>query len=100
MMQMMHNPYVYTLKKYIFEMLQENYPKYEEVLTRCTTTLTTKQDVEQFAQLAAQLYEAGFKRCLEEHKQKLAELGISFSVGMPKQQGEPIFPPETQEKSG
>lgn len=99
---MLHNPHTFTLKKYIFEMLQENYPKHEQLLSRCMGALTTKEDIEEFATLAAELYEAGFKRCLEQHREKLAEMGVNFTIVPPPEEnkGDPIFPSDTQEKSG
>jgi hypothetical protein len=94
-MQMLANQQTYALKKYAFDMLKERYPSNEDILTRLCSSLVTDNDMQDFAKLMVDFYEAGFMRCMEENKSALEAVGYKMTIVPPPEQpdeGQKIFP--------
>lgn len=83
--QYAQNPAGYALQKYMFELLKERYGNHQEIMERLCHYLVTESDMHKFAKMAIELYDAGFTRAVEEHKDQLAKLGLKARV-MPARQ--------------
>jgi len=77
---MMHQQYPYVVKKYVFDILQERYSAYEEVLSRVTYHMTTEKDVREFCQMVADSYSKGYEKAVQDYKVKLRELGYEVAI--------------------
>lgn len=96
----MQNPQAFAVRKYLFEMLKERYPKNADYIERLSAGVTTKGDYEALGSLMADVYEAGFVRAVDQYKEQLAKMGMRVNVVPEKvaAKGVPIF--GQSEKSG
>lgn len=67
-------------KKYLFELLKENYQKNEEMINRLTFTLATEKDVQDLCQIVADAWSCGFKEAVDQYKNKLQGLGYAVVI--------------------
>jgi len=89
----MQNPQAAAVKKYMFDILQERYRRNERYIERMAAAALTKEDYDGIGSLAADLYEAGFMRAVDQYKDQLAKIGMKVNI-VPEakpQQGKPIF---------
>ena len=90
-------PHSIPIKKYIYDIIQDRYPKHEDLLDRIASALITKNDIEGFGRLIADVYEVAYLRCVAEHSKILEQLGHKAIIVPGRAVEEkPIF----QEKSG
>lgn len=64
------------VKKAIFEVLQEKYVKNESIIERLINSLGTEKDCQDFLQLIADSYEAGYLKSVNDHKAELQKVGL------------------------
>jgi hypothetical protein len=98
---MFQNPHSSAIKKYLFEMLKERYPKNERFIDRLASTVSTKEDYEALGSLMVDIFESGFLKAVNEYKDQLAKMGLKVNIvpdSRPKSQGKAIF--GQPEKSG
>lgn len=99
----MRSPHLLAIKKYIHQMLTDAGAPYtketDQLLARLGNSLVTQDDVESFGHFVVSIYEAGFLKSMEQHKEGLAKLGIEVKPVLPpvQEKGESIF---QSEKSG
>ncbi len=74
------NNYQKTAQKYLFQLLQENYHKNEEMINRMTFNLSSEKDVQDFCRIAADTWFAGYKKCADQYKDKLKDLGYTVEI--------------------
>jgi deoxyhypusine synthase len=97
----MQNPQAFAVRKYLFDMLKDRYPKNADYIERLASGVITKTDYESLGSLMADVYEAGFMRAVEQYKEQMAKLGMRVNV-VPEaaaKKGVPIFG-DQEEKSG
>ena len=76
----MSNPMAHHIKRSMFELLKEKYGKHEQIVDRIAHSLVTEKDMKDFIGLLLEIYELGFVRAIEEHKDKLAKLGLGVRI--------------------
>lgn len=74
------NPRTHHIKKSMFEILKEKYPKHEVLLERVGCSLQTDKDVKDFFALIIDVYEVGFMKAVDEHKEQLQKLGLGVKI--------------------
>lgn len=79
-MDFLQNNRNHYIKKGIFEVIKDRFFKNENILDRILFHLATEQDVKEFYQLIADTYEAGYLKCVEDHRKKLEEIGYKVNV--------------------
>lgn len=86
-MQIPHiNPYGRAIKKYLYEMLKDDYTEQlDETADRIAHTLVTKRDAENVIQLLSKLYGAGYKKALDSAKETLEKHGYNLKIVPPKE---------------
>lgn len=89
-----------TIKRYLFEILQERYAKNEKFIERMASTVVTKEDYDGLGSLVTDLFEIGFLRAIDQYKEQLNKMGIKVNI-VPEQKPtntKKIF--NQEEKSG
>lgn len=74
------NPRGQFLKKTIFEVLKERYHRNENIVERLSVVLQTESDLNEFIKLVADIYETGYTKSINDHKEQLEKLGISVKI--------------------
>jgi hypothetical protein len=78
--QLIQNQKAPVLKRFMWELLQDRYAKYDELIERICSALTTERDMTLFSEMCIELFEKGFLKSVNEHKEQLAKLGIKVEV--------------------
>ena len=83
------------MKKYVWQLVKDKVVQHEETIECICKDLHTAKEVEALGKLFAEIYEAGFMRCVEEHRDKLETLGLAAKVVSDEKPrhvaGKPIF---------
>ena len=77
-MNYLSNPFGHGIKKWIFELLNQRAIPHEKILDQLTRSIHTAQDYEDFGKFVAEIYEAGYTRCLDQHEAALKQAGINL----------------------
>lgn len=77
------NPRKHAIKKWLFDILQERYPKHDALVDRVGHYLVTSKDMDDFTKLVADLFEVGYLKCLNEYRDKLKSHGLSVKIKHP-----------------
>lgn len=93
------NPLATATKKFLFELMGNEYPAHSDMIERLSASITTEKDYEQFAKLVLAVYEKGYKLAVDQHKEILEKQGLKVTVTKPEgnPNGSRIF---HSEKSG
>lgn len=94
------NPQSTTIKRYLFEILQERYSKNEKFIDRIAATVVTKEDFDGLGSFVTDIFEAGFLRAIDQYKDQLHKMGVKVNI-VPEQKpvnAKKIF--NQEEKSG
>ena len=91
-----------ALRKHMFSILKDRYPKHDEFIERLAFNLQTQKDFERFNNFIADLYEMGYFKATEDYREVLEKVGYDVQVVPQTIETEDdgsnrIFP---QEKSG
>ena len=78
--QQLMNPQSTVLKRYLFEILREKFPRNEEIIERVASALVTQGDLQGFSQLIIDVFETGYFKSLNEHKDILTRAGLKVNV--------------------
>jgi hypothetical protein len=95
------NPFSIAVKKYLYDVLQERYGGNEDIIDRITVSLITENDIQGFAKLVSCIYEAGYFKAVEEHRDVLGRLGhhVRIVPSTPEvQEKDKIFNQKSQEQ--
>jgi hypothetical protein len=95
-MNALARPQSMHIKKMVGQLIQERYPKHEDLLDRISSALITIADVEAFNKLIVDIYEVAYLKCIEDHRQALERAGHKAIIRHGGVDSKPIF----QEKSG
>lgn len=68
------------IKQYLYDILKERYARNEEFIDRLSSCLTTSKDVEGIGKLVADLFETGYMKSLQDHKQELEAKGFKAII--------------------
>jgi hypothetical protein len=79
-MDLMTNPRGLMLKQFAAQLLEDRYPKYNELMERLSAVLVTDGDMEAFSKMLVDLFEKGYLRAVDDHRSRLAEMGIKSTV--------------------
>jgi hypothetical protein len=77
------NPKAFTMKRWFFEMLGDEYAAHDTIVERAATALTTDKDLEDFGRLISKVYECGFRRAAAEYAKEAEKLGLTVRVVTP-----------------
>ena len=77
---MFMNPYPTGIKKVFFELLKENYTRYENSIDDVSELASNEKRYKTLAELFLAVYEAGYVRSVKEHKQVLEKLGVKATI--------------------
>jgi len=92
------NPLQNGIKRYFFEVLQHRYPDNERIIEQISTQVLTESQYQEVGKLVMSIYESGYMKSIEDHKEQLSKLGYKADVvPSPNKSVDSIF---TQEKSG
>lgn len=69
-----------SVQKYIADILKNKYGKNIKAIDRSVATIFTRDDAEQFMNLASELYKAGFEKATESYKEQLTKLGYELKI--------------------
>lgn len=76
----MSNPQLGVLKKYMFEMLKERYPKHQLIIERVASSLVTPSDLEDFGKMIVDIYELGFLKAVNDYKSQVEKAGMKINI--------------------
>lgn len=74
------NPQAITIKKYLFEILKERYPRNEKFIDRLAIGTSTKEDYEGLSMLIADIFETGFLRAVDQYKEHFDKMGMKVNI--------------------
>ena len=77
---MFQNIYCDGIKKLMFEILKDKYHENELVIERLAATVTNPKDYEMMGKLLVTLYEKGFLRAVDEHKEIMKRSGMEVNI--------------------
>jgi hypothetical protein len=64
----------------VFEISKTKYVENEEIIERLCSLILTKHDGEKFIKLIMDIYESGYKKSVNDHKEILEKLGYSVKI--------------------
>ena len=73
------NPVVITLKTHLSRILNERYPKHDNLVERIGNNLT-QEDTQFFGSLIADIYEMGYFKAMGDYEKELRRLGYKVSI--------------------
>ena len=97
---MFQNPLAYGIKKHLFEVLKHRYADNEAIVEKLAAQTLTEPQYEEFGNFIAAIYEAGYLKAVDDHKEQLEKMGFEAKVvSKPTvdKKSSSLFP---QEKSG
>lgn len=79
------NIYMTAIKQYVQKVMPSKYTEdIDDSLSRISSILVTKKDVETFLQLLNETYNAGYIKAIDATKNSLAEHGMVMELVSPK----------------
>lgn len=82
-MNMMANPKSYAIRKMMFDFLKERYGRNDQIIERLATALQTEGDVQSFVKLMMDVYETGYMKAVDDHREQLQKAGIQVKIVAP-----------------
>lgn len=76
----MSNPRCYTIKRWLMEILKEEYTPHDMIVERVATSLTTDKDVEEFGKLIMQVYHKAYNRAVSDYREQAEKMGLKIVV--------------------
>ena len=74
------DPKIQQIKKLVFEISKTKYVENEEIIESLCSLILTKHDGEKFIKLIMDIYESGYKKSVNDHKEILEKLGYSVKI--------------------
>lgn len=68
------------IQKCIFEILKDKYGKHQNISERISLSLLTDSDTKEFLALLMELYEVGYLKAVNDHKEQLEKLGLRAAI--------------------
>lgn len=79
----MANPRAFTLKKWMADILKEDYGKYDAIIERVAMALQTNSDLEDLGSLISNIYDKAYRKAIDDYKDQAEKLGINVKVAYP-----------------
>lgn len=79
-LDMMTNPKIHHVKKTLYEILKDRYPKNENVIERIAAAMVTESDLKDFFQFVTDIYEIAYLKSVADHKEQLAKMGLTVTI--------------------
>lgn len=80
----MANPKAFTIKKWFYELLKLNYASHDQIIERVSSTLVTEKDLEDFSKLVGQIYEAGYRKAVDDYRKQFEDMGLKVQIVAPE----------------
>lgn len=84
----MMNPKAFMIKKWLAPILNERFAHNQSILERLSTVLATDQDVKDFGNLVTDIYDAAYRKAVEDYRKQLEELGLKVTIGTTSQRNQ------------
>ena len=81
----MTNPTLFTLRKWLSELIKEKYQKHDNIVERISASLVTNSDVSEFGLLITDIYETAYRKAVTDYKDQFEKMGVKINVVMPNQ---------------
>lgn len=79
-MDYLTNPKLNYLKQTMFEVLKEYYGKNEQIIERVGSSLVTDSDLKGFFEMVADIYQKGYLKAIDDHKEQLKNMGLEARI--------------------
>lgn len=74
------NPQGTALKRYLYEILKDKYPKHHDIVERIGSNLQTEKDLQNFSALVIELFEMAYAKAVEDYKVELGKMGYKVDI--------------------
>jgi hypothetical protein len=74
------NPHSNFIKKYLFEILKNDYSNHEKFIDRICNQLNIKEDAQSFIELLGVAYRNGYLLASNQYNEKLKEMNINVEM--------------------
>lgn len=64
----------------MFSVLQEKYGESEPIIDRLGLSLVTEDDIRGFFKMIVNVYETGYMKAVEDHKEQLKQMGLEARI--------------------
>lgn len=81
------NPHSNHIKKYLFEILKNDYSKHDKFIERFCVQLNLREDAQSFIELLGDIYKNGYLVAVNQHKDELKKMGIDIKITSPVNNG-------------
>lgn len=78
--QLLNTAFSAHIKKYLYDILKDRYSRNEEFIERLASSIVTNKDVEGLGKLVADLYEVGYVKSVNDHKEILEAKGYKATI--------------------
>jgi len=68
------------IKRTLFELLKERYIQNERIIDRLSGSINNNNDVKDFFKLVTDLYELGYLKAVNDHKEQLRKIGLIANI--------------------
>lgn len=75
-----NNPHSSFIKKYLFEILKNDYSNHEKFIDRICHQLSMKEDAQSFVELVGIAYRNGYLLASNQYNEKLREMNINVEM--------------------
>jgi hypothetical protein len=80
MTEYMQNPKGFAIRKWLADLLKNDYDAHDQVVERISASLVTQKDLEEFGKLIGCVYSAGFMKAFTDYKSQLEKLGLNINL--------------------
>lgn len=84
MMKYMANPKAFTIRKWLYDLLKLQYSAHDEIVERVSTSLSTDRDLTDFGNLMSQVYEAGYRKAVDDYRSQIEGMGLKIHIVQPE----------------
>lgn len=78
--QYFSNPRGHYLKKTLFDLMKHKYAPHDQIIERIGMMLQTEGDLKDFLKMISDIYELGYMKSVNDHKDQLEKAGIKARV--------------------
>lgn len=78
------NPKVFTLKKWLSDILKEDYMKHDNITERVGSSLTTDSDLHEFGGLITAIYDKAYRKAINDYKEQAEKMGVKVNINYSK----------------
>lgn len=85
------NPFPTSLKKFLFEILGNKFEQHDIVIDKLCDNVSSPKEFERISKFIVAIYESGYLKSVEQHREILSKAGIETHVVAEKKQVEPTI---------